>query len=199
MSTPLPLQTRLGAAARFAANAATGSLASKPKLLLVDDEERILRSLAMLFRLQYDLRTTTDAFEALRIVEREPIHVIVSDQKMPLMRGADLLKQVKEKSPHTMRLLLTGYSELDAVVDSVNEGEIFRFLVRDPSADARHAAGISPRHRAFGCAADEPDRQLRLTNVGGPHPGGRRRPGGGAGDPGNCRAQSTRAVGALHR
>jgi len=128
MSTPLPLQTRLGAAARFAANAATGSLASKPKLLLVDDEERILRSLAMLFRLQYDLRTTTDASEALRIVEREPIHVIVSDQKMPLMRGADLLKQVKEKSPHTMRLLLTGYSELDAVVDSVNEGEIFRFL-----------------------------------------------------------------------
>jgi DNA-binding NtrC family response regulator len=100
----------------------------RPTVLLVDDEERILRSLAMLFRLQYEGRATTDAHEALRVVENERVHVIVSDQKMPLMRGADLLRQVKEKSPHTMRLLLTGYSELDAVVDSVNEGEIFRFL-----------------------------------------------------------------------
>ena len=100
----------------------------RPTVLLVDDEERILRSLAMLFRLQYEVRATTDAHEALRIVANERVHVIVSDQKMPIMRGADLLRQVKEKSPHTMRLLLTGYSELDAVVDSVNEGEIFRFL-----------------------------------------------------------------------
>lgn len=127
MSTPNPLQARLSAAAQFA-NRQTQGAAGKLRLLLVDDEERILRSLAMLFRAQYDLRTTTDAHEALRMVERETIHVIVSDQKMPIMRGADLLKQVKEKSPNTMRLLLTGYSELDAVVDSVNEGEIFRFI-----------------------------------------------------------------------
>lgn len=100
----------------------------KPALLLVDDEERILRSLAMLFRGQYQLHTTTDAREALAIVGRTPIHVIVSDQKMPIMRGADLLRQVKERSPNTMRILLTGYSELDAIVASVNEGEIFRYV-----------------------------------------------------------------------
>lgn len=126
MSHPNPLQARLSAAARFAQTQSPAL--EKPLLLLVDDEERILRSLAMLFRGLYELRTTTDAHEALRIVERERIHVVVSDQKMPIMRGADLLRQIKEKSPHTMRLLLTGYSELDAVVDSVNEGEIFRFL-----------------------------------------------------------------------
>ena len=106
----------------------TGSALFRPTVLLVDDEERILRSLAMLFRMQYEVRATTDAHEALRILENERVHVIVSDQKMPIMRGADLLRQAREKSPHTMRLLLTGYSELDAVVDSVNEGEIFRFL-----------------------------------------------------------------------
>lgn len=105
-----------------------GSALFRPTVLLVDDEERILRSLAMLFRMQYEVRATTDAHEALRILENERVHVIVSDQKMPIMRGADLLRQAREKSPHTMRLLLTGYSELDAVVDSVNEGEIFRFL-----------------------------------------------------------------------
>lgn len=102
--------------------------ALRPVVLLVDDEERILRSLAMLFRMQYEVRATTDAHEALRILGSERVHVIVSDQKMPVMRGADLLRQARETSPHTMRLLLTGYSELDAVVDSVNEGEIFRFL-----------------------------------------------------------------------
>lgn len=101
---------------------------NKPALLLVDDEERILRSLAMLFRGQYQLHTTTDAREALAIIERTQIHVIVSDQKMPIMRGADLLREVKERSPNTMRILLTGYSELDAIVASVNEGEIFRYV-----------------------------------------------------------------------
>ena len=100
----------------------------KPALLLVDDEERILRSLAMLFRGQYQLHTTTDAREALAIIERTPVQVIVSDQKMPIMRGADLLREVKERSPKTMRILLTGYSELDAIVASVNEGEIFRYV-----------------------------------------------------------------------
>ena len=100
----------------------------KPALLLVDDEERILRSLAMLFRGQYQLHTTTDAREALAIIERTPVQVIVSDQKMPIMRGADLLREVKERSPNTMRILLTGYSELDAIVASVNEGEIFRYV-----------------------------------------------------------------------
>ena len=100
----------------------------KPSLLLVDDEERILRSLAMLFRGQYALQSTTDAHEALAIVGRGRVDVIVSDQKMPVMRGADLLREVKERSPNTMRILLTGYSELDAIVASVNEGEIFRYV-----------------------------------------------------------------------
>ena len=101
---------------------------NKPNLVLVDDEERILRSLAMLFRPHYNLFTTTDARVALEHIRNKRTHVIVSDQRMPIMRGADLLKEVKNVSPNTMRLLLTGYSELEAVVASVNEGEVFRFI-----------------------------------------------------------------------
>lgn len=100
----------------------------KPSLILVDDEERILRSLGMLFRSQYDVRMTTDARQALAWVEASPPDVIVSDQRMPLMTGAQLLREVRQRAPDTMRLLLTGYAELDAVVASVNEGEIFRFV-----------------------------------------------------------------------
>lgn len=100
----------------------------KPKLVLVDDEERILRSLAMLFRADYNVFATTDANLALEHIRQNPTHVIVSDQRMPVMRGADLLRHVRESSPNTMRLLLTGYSELDAIVASINEGEVFRFI-----------------------------------------------------------------------
>ena len=130
----------------------------KPTLLLIDDEERILRSLAMLFRGDYRLYTTTDPQEALAIIAREPVHVIASDQRMPIMRGADLLKLVKEKSPNTMRLLLTGYSELEAVVASVNEGEIFRFINKPWDAaelrdTVRQAAEISRSLMAAGPVA----------------------------------------------
>lgn len=103
-------------------------MTGKPTLLLVDDEERILRSLAMLFRATHRVLTTTDGREALEMLRRERVHVIVSDQRMPIMTGADLLRQVREQSPSTMRLLLTGYSDLAAIVASVNEGEIFRFI-----------------------------------------------------------------------
>lgn len=101
---------------------------TKPTLLLVDDEERILRSLAMLFRGRYEVIATTDGVEALQHVRNRPVHVVVSDQRMPAISGVDLLRQIREHSPRTMRILLTGYADLAAVEASVNEGEIFRFL-----------------------------------------------------------------------
>lgn len=97
-------------------------------VLFVDDEERILRSLSMLFRSQYHVITATSAAAALEHVERERIHVIVSDQRMPGMLGVELLRRVREVSPTTMRILLTGYADLTAIVGSINEGEIFRFI-----------------------------------------------------------------------
>lgn len=132
----------------------------KPSLILVDDEERILRSLGMLFRGQYDVRMTTDARQALAWVETLPPDVIVSDQRMPLMTGAELLREVRQRAPDTMRLLLTGYAEIDAVVASVNEGEIFRFVqkpwdaqnLRDTVAQAARIAQslrqAAPRDRS---------------------------------------------------
>lgn len=143
-------------------------MTAKPTLLLIDDEERILRSLAMLFRGDYLLHATTDPHQALAIVEREPVHVIVSDQRMPVMRGAELLRQVKEKSPNTMRLLLTGYSELEAVVASVNEGEIFRFINKPWDAaelrdTVRQAADIA---RALMAAGPVAPPQPLLTETG---------------------------------
>ena len=99
-----------------------------PTVVFVDDEVRILRSLRMLFRGRYNVLMTTSGTEALRLVRLQPVHAVVSDQRMPEMLGVDLLRQVRTASPATMRLLLTGYSDLQAIVASVNEGEIFRFI-----------------------------------------------------------------------
>ncbi len=120
----------------------------KPSILLVDDEERILRTLTMLLKMQYQVFSTTDGHEALKILKKEKINVLISDQRMPLMVGTELLKQAKALSPQTMRILLTGYADVDAAVDSVNEGEIFRYInkpwgpkeLRDTVADAAEIA-----------------------------------------------------------
>jgi DNA-binding NtrC family response regulator len=101
---------------------------SKARILLVDDEERILRSLGMLLRAQYEVFATSDGNEALAILRREKIHVIVSDQRMPIMTGTELLRQARQIAPDAIRILLTGYADAEAAVEAVNEGEIFRYI-----------------------------------------------------------------------
>lgn len=103
---------------------------NKPTILIIDDEERIVRSLRMLFFVGYNVHVTTDPHEAIRILREERVHVIVSDQRMPLMQGSELLRIARETSPATMRILLTGYSDLNASIASVNEGEVFRYLMK---------------------------------------------------------------------
>jgi serine/threonine-protein kinase len=81
-----------------------------------------------LFRNSYHVFTATAGNQALEFVRRFPIHVVVSDQRMPGMTGVELLHQVKEISPGTVRILLTGYSDLAAIVGSINDGEVYRFI-----------------------------------------------------------------------
>ena len=103
----------------------------RARVLFVDDEERILNALRALFRNDYHVFTAESGPLALEIVKRFQPHVVVSDQRMPHMTGVDLLRRVQEADARTVRLLLTGYSDLAAVVSSINEGEVFRF-VRKP-------------------------------------------------------------------
>ncbi|MGB8517914.1 MAG: response regulator [Gallionella sp.] len=101
---------------------------SKPKVMFVDDEERILNAMRALFRLKYDVVTTTDGYEALALLKQHHFELIVSDQRMPIMKGVDLLRQAKLVSPNTVRILLTGFSDLADLMGSINDGEIFRFV-----------------------------------------------------------------------
>ena len=102
----------------------------KPKIAFIDDEPRILRSLKMHFRQSHDVFTTTDANELMKYVSEHEVQVVISDQRMPDKTGTEVLRDVKEASPNTIRILLTGYADLNAVIDSVNEGEIYRYITK---------------------------------------------------------------------
>ncbi len=101
--------------------------APRARILFVDDEERILSAMRLLFKLQYEVHVTTDAAEALEMLKKMHFHVLVSDQRMPNMNGTELLSRAKVASPNTVRILLTGYSDLAAIIGSINEGEVYRF------------------------------------------------------------------------
>lgn len=103
-------------------------MTGKGKVLFVDDERRVLNSMRGLFRRDYELLLTTDGAEAVRLVAENDIDVLVADQRMPGMSGVEVLGKVRELSPRTIRILLTGYADPEAIEGSINIGEVFRFL-----------------------------------------------------------------------
>jgi DNA-binding NtrC family response regulator len=102
----------------------------RARLLFVDDEQRVLNSMRIMFRRQFDLFLASHGAEALDIVKDKNIDVIVADHRMPRMTGVEVLSKVRAMSPRTVRILLTGYADLDAVEGSINESEVFRFLTK---------------------------------------------------------------------
>ncbi len=100
----------------------------KARILFVDDEKRVLNSMRGLFRREHELFLASGGAEAIRLAEENDIDVIVADQRMPGMTGVEVLARMKQQSPRTVRILLTGYADPSAIEGSINEGEVFRFL-----------------------------------------------------------------------
>ncbi len=108
----------------------------KLKILFVDDEPHILEALSQLFDSMYDVHTANSGAEAIEYVRQTPdVAIVVSDQRMPQMKGIDVLKAIKDISPDTVRILLTGYADADAILDSVNVGEVFRYVKKPWSTE----------------------------------------------------------------
>ena len=102
---------------------------AQPTLLLVDDEDGILSSLKRTLRREaYRILTASGGRAGLDELARNPVDVIVSDQRMPDMSGVEFLRQAKELYPDTVRMVLSGYSDLQSITDAINEGAIYKFL-----------------------------------------------------------------------
>lgn len=101
------------------------------QILFVDDELSILKSIKRLFLdSDYDIITAQSGLEAIDIVKHTEISVCVADQRMSGMSGTELLTKIKDLSPFTTRVLLTGYTDLDSILCAINSGEIFRFILK---------------------------------------------------------------------
>ncbi len=136
-------------------------------LLLVDDEINILSALKRLLRQdKYDIVTANNGQEALEALKSGPVDVIVTDQRMPGMTGVEFLRLAKESYPDTVRIVLSGYTELQSVTDAVNEGAVYKFLTKpwDDGQLRGHVAEAFKRKEM----ADENLRlqqQLQLANL----------------------------------
>ena len=102
----------------------------KHRLLIVDDENAVLESLRHLLRRRYDVLTAPDGEAALGLLRVNEVHVILSDQRMPGMTGDAFLARARREFPDPIRMLFTGYADLQAVIDAVNQGQIFRYILK---------------------------------------------------------------------
>ncbi len=103
----------------------------KPVILCVDDEENILKSVKRLFIDEdYTILTTTRGEEALDIIKNQKVDVLITDQQMPGIKGIDILKRARETSPGTVRIMITGYSDIGVTISAINEGEVHRYIAK---------------------------------------------------------------------
>lgn len=100
-------------------------------ILFVDDEEKVLKSLQRgLLDDPYNCLFANSGKEALEIMEKHEVHVICTDMRMPEMNGLELLKIVKNKYPTTVRVVLSGYTQVGMLLTAINQGEIFKFITK---------------------------------------------------------------------
>jgi two-component system response regulator HupR/HoxA len=103
----------------------------KRRVLFVDDEEKILKALERsLLDEPYEALFANSGKEALEVLKREQVHVLVTDMRMPEMTGLKLVRIVKKEYPYVIRLVLSGYTDIETLLAAINEGEIFRFITK---------------------------------------------------------------------
>lgn len=133
-------------------------------LLIVDDEENILRALMRVFRREgYRILTAASGEAALAMLREHPVHVILSDMRMPHMNGVEFLNKVKETYPDTIRIVLSGYTDLDSVTEAINRGAIYKFLSKpwDDELLRENIRKAFQKHESGGAGPDAAPDQMR--------------------------------------
>ena len=140
--------------------------ANKQTLLLLDDEENILRALARVLRRDgYNILTANRAQDAFALLAKHDVQVILSDQRMPEMNGTEFLSRVKDLYPDTIRIVLSGYTDLKSVTDAINQGAIYKFLTK-PWNDEQLRATIAQAFQHYNLAKPTDDNKpQQLDNL----------------------------------
>ncbi|HEV8060376.1 MAG TPA: hybrid sensor histidine kinase/response regulator [Gemmataceae bacterium] len=108
-------------------------------LLVVDDEPDVVRSVHDLLRLEYHVVGATSGTIGLEQLEKQQVHIVMADQRMPDMTGVEFLAQVRRDYPNSVRLLFTGYADIKAVIDAINQGHVYRYIAKPWDPDELQA------------------------------------------------------------
>ncbi len=103
-------------------------MAKKHTLLVVDDEADVCDSVYDLLRREFQVLKARDAAEAMKIMAEQEVDIIMTDQRMPQVTGVEFLTRARSGHPHAVRMLFTGYADLEAIIAAINQGHVFRFL-----------------------------------------------------------------------
>ena len=133
---------------------------SKHCLLIVDDEPNVCDSVHDLLRREFRVLKANSGEEGYRLMQQEEVHIVMSDQRMPQITGVELLTKVKSRYPQAIRMLFTGFADLESIVAAINQGHVFQFLKKpwqpeELEAAVRQAAAEFDR---LSVAAEERDR-----------------------------------------
>ena len=143
-------------------------------ILLVDDEPNIISSLSRLLRREhYRLHTASDGNDALQILAKEKIDLVLADGRMPGLSGTELLQKVKASHPDVVRMILSGYTDAAEVARAINEGEVFRFILKpwndeELKITLRHALEhrrLTEENKQLYQRVSEQNEELRLLNA----------------------------------
>ena len=115
-------------------------MTNKHTLLVVDDEPDVCDSVHDLLRREFNVLKARSADEGVRLMQEHEVHIIMTDQRMPKVTGVELLRSVRVGHPQAVRMLFTGYADLESVVAAINQGHIFRFLKKPWRPEDLHAA-----------------------------------------------------------
>lgn len=100
------------------------------KILIVDDEASNLRALERLFRTEYDVLTAGSGADALSLLEHHDMALLIADQRMPEMSGIELMRRTARLRPHMVRILLTGYTDVDSLIEAINTGHVYKYITK---------------------------------------------------------------------
>ena len=140
-------------------------MSEKSKILVVDDEEQNLISFKAAFRRVFDIRTAISAEEAFEILRAErDICVVVSDHRMPVKTGVQFLEEVRAEFPDIIRIVLTGYADLEATKDAINKADVYRYLNK-PWNETDLLATLNSAVEHFNTKKELAEKQIELENA----------------------------------
>jgi response regulator RpfG family c-di-GMP phosphodiesterase len=113
---------------------------SRHCLLIVDDEPHVCDSVHDLLRREFRVLKANSAQDGCRIMQEEEVHIVMSDQRMPQVTGVELLTKLKVRYPHAIRMLFTGYADLESIIAAINQGHIYQFLKKPWQPEELQAA-----------------------------------------------------------